>query len=856
MTVPLKLKDSDGAELAEFSSAEENYLAFLTGQHMAGYSAGTPGTLTTTASGVTTNIGSITDTKYDQSVGHNTGSGLQTITTTTSSLLQAAGSISDSTIRSHANFRLPVMQRDSDGQRVIREMNDSDMDSLVTRLRSRIFVSDYPSTFRLGSSTPAGSYTTYLSGIASDTRTDGTNLSYNIYRKTNDNAPTKVLPFSIKRDSGATGAYQGLQLMTDQQVRQTFADYVRNKIAANVSSNGIGTYKLYPSGTTPTGQGLSGTWAAKGTATDTRQVVADQNYTRSREQQYTKLRNATYSAAYARTRSSTYIGVSESGPRTSTYTATRVQTRSSNYNVSGFLGNFTGNYSSETDRIYSRLRQTQADYTGNFTGEFSAVYQRLSTFLGNYGAVTPTSTVVTDYLGNSTTDFIGVYSRSNAFLGNYLGDYARGYLRDSQRLSTVGNYSRDFQGDYNRDYTRTRESNYQRTGYADFQRTRYTTNFNDSNRTRNTSFTGNFQGDYNRGYSRNYLGNFLHTTQYQTDFQRGTAKQGNIQQFTGNFVGTSYYTRQRQTYASGWSGYYYSKQGSGSSYLNTNDDYWRVMYSGTTVNTSGAQLFVKFRETGQVVVNEYFGIWPGSTDSANVGKHFTQAKYDQITSYNFGTSIPSYHDFISNGWDGFESRIANVTGVIVGNYEYERGSFVYNEDTTGGQNTYYYRLRRRLATYYTGNYAAVYTTNFSRAFERSFDRFRETDSNNSFAGDFAGEFAGDFLGDYAGDYTRNYTRDFSRVSQRSFDRIRSSNYSGGDAYLRTFTGNYAGNFTRTFTIPYEGNYNRSFLGNYTGNYQRNFLGNFLRNFLGNYAGATITSNPENIETYTLYVRTA
>jgi len=850
MTVPLKLKDSDGAELAEFSSAEENYLAFLTGQHMAGYSAGTPGTLTTTASGVTTNIGSITDTKYDQSVGHNTGSGLQTITTTTSSLLQAAGSISDATIRSHANFRLPVMQRDSDGQRVIREMNDSDMDSLVTRLRSRIFVSDYPSTFRLGSSTPAGSYTTYLSGIASDTRTDGTNLSYNIYRKTNDNAPTKVLPFSIKRDSGATGAYQGLQLMTDQQVRQTFADYVRNKTAANVSSNGIGTYKLYPSGTTPTGQGLSGTWAAKGTATDTRQVVADQNYTRSREQQYTKLRNSTYSAAYARTRSSTYIGVSASGPRTSTYTATRVQTRSSNYNVSGFLGNFTGNYSSETDRIYSRLRQTQADYTGNFTGEFSAVYQRLSTFLGNYGDVTPTSTVVTDYIGNSTVDFIGVYSRSNAFLGNYLGDYARDYLRESQRISTAGNYARNFQRTRTEDYERTRQSNYQRTGYLDSQLTRYTIRYNDSNRVRETSFIGNFEGNYNRGYSRNYLGNFLNTTGYQRDFQRGSPKQGTLQQFTGNFVGVSYFTRQRQNYAYGWSGYYYAKANA------TTDDYWRVDYQGTTVNLNGGGIWAKFYGSSTDYASVYLGAQPGTPDSGNISDYFTQAKYDSITSYNFGTAIPSYKDFISNSWDGFESRIVNVTGVISGAYEYERGQFVYNQTSTGGQNTYYYRLRRRVATYYTGNYAAEYTANFSRAFERSFDNYSAIASNNSFAGDFAGEFAGNFIGDFAGDYTRNYTRDFTRISQRSFDRIRSSNYSGGDAYLRTFTGNFAGNFTRTFTIPYEGNYNRSFIGNYTGNYQRNFLGNFLRNFLGNYAGATITNNPENIETYTLYVRTA
>ena len=849
MTVPLKLKDSDGAELAEFSSSEENYLAFLTGQHMAGYSAGTPGTLTTTATGVTTNIGSITDTKYDQSVGHSTGSGLQTITTITSSLHQAAGSISDSTIRSHANFRLPVMQRDSDGQRVISEMNDSDMDSLATRLRSRIFVSDYPSTFRLGSSTPAGSYTTYLSGIASDTRTDGTNLSYNIYRKTNDNAPTKVLPFSIKRNSGATGAYQGLQLMTDQQVRQTFADYVRNKIAADVSSNGIGTYKLYPSGTTPTGQGLSGTWAAKGTATDTRQVVADQNYTRSRQSTYIKLRNSNYSLAYEGVRSSTYIGTSESGPRTSTYSTTALHTRSETYAASGFLGNFTGDFAGSTERTYSRLRQTQADYTGNFTGEFSAVYQRLSTFLGNYGNKTTNSIVVDSYTGNSTTDFIGVYSRNQAFLGNYTGTYNRTSTRDSEEISAA-NYSRDFEGNFSRNFERTRNSNYQRTSYANYQRTSTRDSTRDSNRTSYIDFTGDFLGEYSRNYARNFSRTRVDTTGYQRNFLRGNAKQGTLESFTGNFVGTSYYTRQRQNYAYGWSGYYYQKSNT------TTDDYWRVQYQGTTVNLNGGAFFVFFSLGNTTDANQQFGPTPGTPNSENISQNFSQAEYDQITSYNLSTNIPSYHDFISNGWDGFESRIVNVTGVIIGQYEYERGSFVYNEDTTGGQNTYYYTLRRRLATYYTGNYAASYLGEYARNFSRNFTRNSTANSQASYAGDYLGNFAGNFLGDYQTSFLGDYQRSFDGNYSRNYTTTRSSTYSGGDAYIRAYLGNYIGNFSRTFSIPYAGDYQRNFIGNYAGDYQRNFLGNFLRNFLGDYQGATITANPENIETYTLYVRTA
>ena len=849
MTVPLKLKDSDGAELAEFSSSEENYLAFLTGQHMAGFGAGTPGTLTTTESGVTTNIGSITDTKYDQSVGHSTGNGLQTITTTTSSLLQAAGSIASATTRAYSNFRLPIMQRDSDGQRLIREMNDSDMDSLVTRIRNRIFVSDYPSTFRLGSSTPSGTYSTYLTGIASDTRTDGTNIAFNIYRKTNDNAPTKVLPFSIKRSAGSTGTYQGFQLMTDQQVRETFADYVRNKIASGISDNEVGTYKLYPSGTTPTGQGLSGTWAAKGTATDTRQVVADQDYTRSRQSTYIKLRNSNFSADYQRLRSSTYIGTSESGPRTSTYATTNLQVRTETYAASGFLGNYLGDYTGSTERTYSKLRQTQADYTGNFTGEFSAVYQRLSTFLGNYGDKTVNSIVVSDYTGNSTTDFIGVYSRSQSFLGNFTGTYNRTSTRDSEEINAA-NYSRDFEGNFSRDFERTRNSNYENYSRGNYQRFSYADYLRDSNRTSYADFTGDFQGEYSRNYARNFSRTRLDTTGYQTDFQRGTAKQGTLQNFTGNFVGTSYYTRQRQNYAYGWSGYYYSKSNS------TTDDYWRVQYQGTTVNTNGGAFFVFFSLGSTAEANKQWGPTPGTPDSENISQHFPQSDYDLITSYNLTTNIPSYHDFISNGWDGFESRIVNVTGVIIGNYEYERGTFVYNESTTGGQNTYYYRLRRRFATYYTGNYAASYLGEYARNFARDFTRNSTATSTAEYAGDYTGDFAGDFLGDYTRSFEGNYSRSFEGDFSRNYISTRSSNYSGGDAYLRQFTGNYIGNFSRTFSIPYEGNYQRNFIGNYTGDYQRNFLGNFLRNFLGDYAGATITSNPENIETYTLYVRTA
>src|SRR6056300_686387 len=105
---------------------------------------------------------------------------------------------------------------------------------------------------------------------------------------------------------------------------------------------------------TPTDVGLSGTWVAKGTATDTRQQIVDANYTRGRVSTYARLRQSNFSADYLRTRNSAY-SENYTTTRTSTYSATYTTTRVSNYSL-GFVGNYIGNYTRNRQEDFTRTR--------------------------------------------------------------------------------------------------------------------------------------------------------------------------------------------------------------------------------------------------------------------------------------------------------------------------------------------------------------------------------------------------------------------------------------------------------------------------------------------------------------------
>lgn len=877
MTVPLKLKDSASADFVQFSSTEENYLAYQAGLHLASGDSSDVGSLALNVHGTSTTIGNLTDTSYDQAVGTGGDNVSITFSTTTTPVRQTKGTITPS----GSNNRLPVMFRDSDGQTVIREMNDSDMSVMLDRINTRIFTSDYPGTYKLSTSVPAGGYTLDVANVTTDTRTDGTSNQYNLYRRTSMTAPTKVLPFSIKRSSGDTGTYQGLQLMSDDQVKYSIGTRLQNKISS--TDNGVGSYKIYSSAAgTPTSNGLSGTWTAKGTATDTRQAIVDANYTRGRVSTYARLRTSTYSADYQRTRNSAFSR-SSNVARTSTYTATYTKTRVSTYTVSGFLGNFIGDYVSTATKDYTRTSTRDVAYAGDYGNTFTANYSRLFEYTGNFGSSVRSSTVVTAYTGNYTNTFIGNYTRQAQYIGNYTGNFIDTYTRDSQAIAGA-NYSRNFVGNYSRNYLRNRDSNYSRnylrTSIASFE----------GNYQRNR--VENFTGDYTRNFSRDFSSDFTRTSinemGYQTAFARGRAK-GGFQYYVGNFTGLAYYTRNSISATSAWSSYQFD---SGI----TTPYYWFVPPSSSTVASQRAAGWVSpsgfippLQDTGggsfdsNSAMTFFFIYWNSddligihswndafandaalfSADPPNQGTDVAINQYKQISQWSGSGTMPTYDEVQAMNESDRIDFVRNITRIVDHTfmYEYEKGSFAGLRNSGDSRGTFYdghyYTIRRRQIlqdlSFTLLEYASQFVGNYSRVTRTS---TRSSNYTRTSTTSFEGNYLRTSTTSYEGNYARNFTRTFVGNYSRNFTRTRSSNYLGGEGYTRDFVGNFTGNYTRDFTATFEGNYSRNFVGNFIGNYGRNFLGNYNRTFTGDYIGEQIGSGSTNIETYTLYVRTA
>lgn len=273
-------------------------------------------------------------------------------------------------------------------QTIINEFDSADMTGLSNRLVSRVFTSDYPGTMKLATAAPSGDYTLVQEAFR-DTR--GNNDSdvniYNLYKRTSMTAPDTIRPFSIKRSNGDSGDYQGLQAMTDRQIGQTFG--ARARYLINPASSSVGAYQLRSAVQgAPTD---AGTWVAKGTATDTRNVAVEEDYTRNCQV----------------TRFANFVG-DYTGNYTGTFQNTTTNVYAGNY-LRDFLGNFIGTYTGEA--IYMAV-----PYTGEFTGNFTR------NFDGNY---------LRDYTGNFLgTDFVGNFARD--YLRDFTGNFIGNFLRDNE----------------------------------------------------------------------------------------------------------------------------------------------------------------------------------------------------------------------------------------------------------------------------------------------------------------------------------------------------------------------------------------------------------------------------------------
>jgi hypothetical protein len=787
-STPLKLRGTNG-DLQQLNSTEENYLAYLTGLQLASSAGSDPGDLTLVIDGHNV-VGTFVDTYFNEAVGTHPASAI-TSSSISTTLYQRIGTASES----GADFRRPVAYND---QQIV-EMNDTQFNELVDRLNSRIVQSDYPGIFKLGSSSPGVDYTTYATNIFSDTDTDGTVTTYNLYRRTTMSAPTSVKIMSIKRSGGATGDYQGIQEMTVNQMQYSLGQRAKTRKA--VSGN-IGNYALRSSSQ---GAPSTGTWRAVGTATNTKKTTAEIDYTRTSTRDFL---------------------------RTSTVTFTRDSINTFSRN---FAGNFVGNYTRDFTGNYARA--FTGDYVANFIGEFTRV--RPVDF-----ARERASTFTADYVGNYTRNALGFYARErvSTYAGNFAGEYAR------NRTET---YTREFTGDYARGFAGEFIGNYSRNTVAS-----YSAEFTGD-------YTRGFTGDYtrNRGinYQRNRVANFAREIDYIGDtsrtaiityFREPTYIGNYAVVFTGNY--TSPATSVSYNYTAGFHGIITGPSYPSQVYINGT----RVAVGGYNqlygITNDAGQTFDAFGSRKRLYGTLYgYGVTattPGTTRvtnrdfsyvgnyTANIGRN-VNVSYAREINYVGDTSYAG--DFIGDYVGDF---IGNYSRLAIGNYTRTRVA-VRNATFVGD----YSRLTTRTSIV---NYSRLRVVGYTRTFVGDYARTSTRTGVATFIGDYARGFTGDytrnrtaatpstFIGNYIGEFVGDYSRD-STVN-----------------VLKDRTSTYARNRLEDYTRDSIVNRASTYTGNFIGDYARGFTGDFTAQFVGNYVGTTIQSSRETIETYTLYVRTA
>lgn len=888
--VTLKLKDS--ADYQDFSSTDENYLAYRAGLQYANYDSAEFGSLGFLSSGDTNTdrlVGTFANTEYNNAVGVGANPDASTFlfSTTLSNIYQTKSELVGPTLDS--DHRLPIYQYDSDGQKIIREFNDSDQVALGIKLNTRIFTSDYPGSYKLASSAPSGDYAVALSDVITDTRTDGHSLQYNIYQRKTMTPPTQVLPFSIKRSNGDSGDYEGLQLMNERQVDKSMEAFAKDAIRRQISSPEfypIGSYLILNSlQGTPTSMGYSGTWSSKGTATDTRQALDPTNYSGTRVSTYSRLIQSNYSADYTRTRSSVY-SLDYSRARTSTYSANYTKTRTSNYSL-GFVGNYIGNYTRTSTRDSQRGRVSTLDYVGNYTGDFVGNYARLlyytGNFTGNYvGASIDTFTVTTgryitddggdppqdiNNYGYSVFDAIGGVSNNQvSFLGNatlnavYTESYPAGSPDFYLYVDVTGTFNSNalasvtiVNPDTGVTWIMPVGTGGSTTVVNGITFYRYAQNI--SGRTlwswfstvASTDILGVNVGDVGRVSNITLTAGTLATTP-TTDFTRtstrtstatGTYTRNSTQDFLGNYTRNVSYLG---NYAGDFLGEYsadYSRATPDNFARDFIGNYARAYNrtrSSTYARTTTTDYVGNYSRdfTGDFLGN-FTGNYVGTASYTNSGPFYDPATPNRYwvqewNEYPSGTEVQQ-----SWVWNNTEVYVTSAytshldTTPIVSGYRYRKGELQDVQFDVGNS---------RFLYYYAISYEAVGTADYTRTSTRT--------SLRSSIGDFTRTRSSNFVGNYSRNFVGNYSRNFTRT--------RSSNFLGAIAYSRDFVGDYVGNYSRNFTLNFEGNYSRDFAGNYQGNYSRDFIGDYSRNFIGNYAGLQISISPTNIETYTLYVK--
>lgn len=780
MATPLKIKDASG-NIQQFTTAEENYIAYQIGLQLADAGTDSAGAIRT---GSGTSIGSFTNTFFNQPVGTHPSTAITTGTTTTT-IYQNQDSTN--VAETDSDWLRPLMWIDSASQTGFKEMPDADLNSAVDRYLQTIFTNNYPGTFKLADTSPGPDYSVHLSSVFTDTRTDGTSVAYNVYKRTSYTAPSTVSPLYV-RDNGG---FDGIQAMTDRQIKFTFGQRAKRRIAKSK----IGTYQLRNS--TQGAPTDPGTWVSVGTATDTKQQTSDDVYTRDSTVNFVGNYTQNYTSAYSTNYTRLY-SIQYTYPYDTTYTTPYV------ISYEGSNEKFFGTpYSTSFDLQYSSI----------FTTTHQAAYDARLYLNPLY---TPTVTYAT-YSKDLAYDASVVETSETRTFGA-AGTYVGALIGTKYEGRTADEYAVSLYTSADKSYDEYLSSN----NFADYAS--------------GTDYLSNIQ--YSRpglGYDTAYTGGFVNYTSEYSGTQ-GTYTGENPLYLSDGSLLVTYYLGDTQylsvaTYltASGFQQYteptqYYDLDYQGPGTLAYADGSYENIYTGPNIN-GGTTPYVSFyvgtantNYTGpsNYVRNFYLAnviysgqkTYTGNTlNYAGPGNYLSNA-YVADTDYNLGQYANEYGQFIRNYAGGF------YIGV---NQGYQSDTLTANY--LGG---YYYTGSTGPGTGYTGM-SAPDDHGYGNSYLAPLAEYYESTSYASYTIDYIGSGVQNYIVSYIGDtysadnvYSNAYSRYSGSPGQSEYIQVPDL-----VAYVPTYvqgtdeigyTELYTGNYTREYTPQY----NLSYTSGYTG----------------------------------------
>jgi hypothetical protein len=575
---------STNGDFKQISTTNENFYAYAGGQGIvndnSSVSSRFHNSLTSTNTALDSAIGSYTDTFYTDPVGTHSGSSLNSGSTTTT-LYQMKDSDGFGHYGDSNTPNKPVAV-DSSGD--IWEMDSAAFTRLGVRVAEVKNTNDYPGTFYLSSTQPSGDYRKWIDVVFTDTRAVG-DVDYHIWqRETMTTPPTAANFYALKLKDSDQPHLQEMSLL---QLQTSMASC----ILAGEQESGIGDYELRSSA-----QGVPtrpGTWVAKGTAVDTRNVIdSDATYatsytspfytsqfTRQYTGQYTRLEYADVPSTFVGFRQAAYAGSRNyshiyGGSRnfSGQYAGSRLYAAATGYAGSRtFSGNYSGSRSFASSPVqYAQLNVTfsgQRFSPGTFAGTrvsanttFTGTRPSSAYFVGPAGYLGSRYFVgggAGTFAGFRPANFAGDRVFVTMISGQYAGTTPGNFSgnRTSSPTSFAGNRtssptsfagtrlveSEFSQGPYGGYYTGTRQEPGSFTGTRQVP----------GNFTGTREVPGNFSGTRpaiyagGRFYSGNYLGpspgdfsGFRATDYLGTRYFVGTASYLGTRQVAGNFVGT------------------------------------------------------------------------------------------------------------------------------------------------------------------------------------------------------------------------------------------------------------------------------------------------------------------------------